>query len=63
MQQITAYTEAVSIQDTGLRTLTQATALTSLMRHAATALQALDPIRTPGSAPTTSQIHTRSGTA
>jgi hypothetical protein len=51
MQQVVAHTEASTIRDTGIRSLTQATALTGLMRHAAAALRALDPIRTPASAP------------
>jgi hypothetical protein len=63
MQQVTAHTEAVSIQDAGIRTLTQASALTSIIGHAAKALRALDPIRTPAPAPTRSQTQTKTATA
>jgi hypothetical protein len=61
MQQITAHIEAASIRDTGVRSLTQATALTGIMRHAAEALRALDPIRTPSPAPTRSQMTSPTG--
>ncbi len=50
MQQIVAHSQAESIQDIGIRSLAQATALTGVMRHAADALRALDPIRSPGPA-------------
>jgi hypothetical protein len=60
MQQITAYTEGNFIGDTGIRSLAQATALTGIMRHAAEALGALDPIRTPSPAPTHSEIRSAS---
>ena len=62
MQQITAHTEAASIRDTGIRSLAQAAALTGIMRNAAEALRALDPIRTPSSAPTRSQDQESAGT-
>jgi hypothetical protein len=55
MQQITAHTQAGSISNIGIRSLAQATALTGIVGHAAEALRALDPIRTPSPAPTRSQ--------
>jgi hypothetical protein len=51
MQQIVAHADATALRDTGIRTLTQAAALTGIMRHATEALRALDPIRTPAAAP------------
>jgi hypothetical protein len=59
MEQVVAYTDAVSINDTGLRTVAQAAALNRAVRHAAEALRALDPIRTPAPAPNQAQIHTK----
>ncbi|QIG50576.1 hypothetical protein G5V57_24305 [Nordella sp. HKS 07] len=59
MQQVIAHTEASTIPDTGIRSLTQATALTSLMRHAADALRALDPIRSPAPKPHNPQINAK----
>jgi hypothetical protein len=56
MQQVVVHTEASTIRDTGIRSLIQATALTGLMRHAADALRALDPIRTPAPAVSQRQI-------
>jgi hypothetical protein len=47
VQQINAYSDAVSLRDTGVRSLAQATALTGIIRHASEALRALDPIRSP----------------
>ena len=47
VQQINAYSDAVSIRDTGVRSLAQADALTCIIRHAAEALRAPDPVRTP----------------
>ena len=54
MQQITAYTEAASIGDTGLRSLAQVTALTGIIRHASEALHALDLLQAPAPALTES---------
>jgi hypothetical protein len=48
MQQIAAHSEAATIQDIGIRSVAQAVALTSVIRHAADALRALDPLRSPG---------------
>jgi hypothetical protein len=61
MQQLTAHAEATSIRDTGIRSLTQATALTGIMHHAAEALRTLDPIRTPSPALTRSQMTSTTG--
>lgn len=61
MQEVIAHNEASTIRDTGIRSLTQATALTGLMRHAANALRALDPIRTPAPAPTRSHTNAKDG--
>ena len=55
MQQITDHTDAARINDTGIRSLAQATALTGIVRHAAQALRGLDPIRTPSPVPTRTQ--------
>jgi hypothetical protein len=62
MQQITAYTDAASIRDIGIRSLAQAAALTGIVRYTAEALRALDPIRTPSQAPTRSSDPDRSRT-
>jgi hypothetical protein len=62
MQQITAYTDAASIRDIGIRSLTQAVALTGIVRYTGEALRALDPIRTPSQAPTRSSDPDRSRT-
>jgi len=52
MRQVIAHNEAVSIQDIGMRSLTQASALTGILRYASEALRALDPIRAPAPAVT-----------
>jgi hypothetical protein len=55
MRQITAHADAAFINDTGIRSLAQATALTGIARYAAQALRGLDPIRAPSPVPTRSQ--------
>jgi hypothetical protein len=50
MQQVVDHAQASTIEDIGIRSLTQAMTLTTLMRHAADALRELDPLRTPGPA-------------
>lgn len=50
MLHIAAHSEAESIQNVGMRSVARATALTGLIREAANALRALDPIRVPAPA-------------
>ena len=59
MQQINAYSTATATRETGLRSLSQASALTGIIHQAAEALRALDPIRIPAPAFTrfSTQVH------
>jgi len=57
MRQLTAYTAAASIRDIGMRSLSQADALSGIITHAASALRALDPDRSP--APASADLESR----